>query len=250
MGCPAHGVGTATSAPSNAEAFRSAPAPPGHAGTPRPYSRGVPRRPELGIRPAIAEDRAGILDVLYREPGPEMLGSCGSVEASRRFGAALLDLGGFPNPSKPVVVATASGRVVAMAQYVIGGTGSLGVGDTVRISVKAFGLLGALGRIPAAIWRWRVELAPVEDEFYLADIHVDPELRGSGVGSALLDWIEQKANEAPVSTLWLITGSANPARRLYERHGFTVTAERHDKHYEARTGTPGRIRMEKAVDAH
>lgn len=203
--------------------------------------------PQTGIeiRAAAPADRDAILDVMYRQPGPEMLGSCGTVEASRRFGAALLDLGGFPSSSKPVVVATMEDRVVGMLQYVSGGSGALGVLDTVRVALRGFGVRGSVARIPAAIARARVELPVIQDELYLSEVHVDPELRGHGIGGALLDWVDEAAAEAGASTIWLITGSANPARRLYQRHGYTVTAERSSAGYQSRTGSPGRVRMQK-----
>jgi len=39
----------------------------------------------------------------------------------------------------------------------------------------------------------------------------------------------------------------NPARRLYERRGYRVTGERRVSGYEAVTGAPGRVLMEKAL---
>jgi hypothetical protein len=45
----------------------------------------------------------------------------------------------------------------------------------------------------------------------------------------------------------LETGSANPARRLYERHGFEVVETKLDSGYERLTGSPGRILMVKEL---
>jgi len=43
------------------------------------------------------------------------------------------------------------------------------------------------------------------------------------------------------------TGITNPARRLYERHGYVVVATKTDPRYERLTGSPGRIQMTKMV---
>jgi len=52
----------------------------------------------------------------------------------------------------------------------------------------------------------------------LEKIYVDPAEQNRGVGSALLD----KAKELRPSELYLWVFQKNPARRLYERHGFEL----------------------------
>lgn len=55
---------------------------------------------------------------------------------------------------------------------------------------------------------------------YLQTICVARAARGRGTGSALLDWLEQRAF-ARAKNLFLCVSSFNPgARRLYERRGF------------------------------
>jgi ribosomal protein S18 acetylase RimI-like enzyme len=49
--------------------------------------------------------------------------------------------------------------------------------------------------------------------------------------------------------LSLTTRSDNPARRLYERHGFVVRNERTHHAFERRTGSPGRILMVRPATA-
>ena len=51
-------------------------------------------------------------------------------------------------------------------------------------------------------------------------IGVVPEERGRGVGTALLDALAATAREHGHRALSLSVDRANPARRLYERHGF------------------------------
>jgi hypothetical protein len=45
----------------------------------------------------------------------------------------------------------------------------------------------------------------------------------------------------------LITHTANPARRLYERHGFRVIETMTDAEYERYAGVEGRVRMVKEL---
>ena len=52
---------------------------------------------------------------------------------------------------------------------------------------------------------------------------------------------------ANASTLSLTTQIDNPARRLYERSGFHVEAEKRHARYEAITGSPGRVLMVKEL---
>ncbi|MFI1153366.1 GNAT family N-acetyltransferase [Streptomyces sp. NPDC020817] len=69
-----------------------------------------------------------------------------------------------------------------------------------------------------------VTLRPAEDGWWLEHFYLDPALHGRGLGSAVLHSLLRRtdADGAPVR-LNVLQGS--PARRLYERLGFTVVAE-------------------------
>lgn len=84
--------------------------------------------------------------------------------------------------------------------------------------------LPELGATPAGI------AAGIEEEpgaFELVSMWVRPQARGRAVGPALVtavtDWA--RARDAPALHLW-VTENNKPARRLYERSGFTPTGER------------------------
>ncbi len=65
------------------------------------------------------------------------------------------------------------------------------------------------------------------DGIYVSNISVDQQLQGKGVGSALIDFIENLAISKKYSSLWLDVSFENKnAKRLYERKGFTVMSER------------------------
>jgi ribosomal protein S18 acetylase RimI-like enzyme len=64
-----------------------------------------------------------------------------------------------------------------------------------------------------------------DDEFYLQAMIVDEEHRGEGVGSALIDSIEDRARATGSTRLSLDVSANNEgARRLYERRGMTVAS--------------------------
>jgi ribosomal protein S18 acetylase RimI-like enzyme len=70
-----------------------------------------------------------------------------------------------------------------------------------------------------------IELVPGELE--LVSMWVRPEARGQQVGSALVEAVMAYARDWPVPRVHLwVTETNKPARRLYERCGFTPTGER------------------------
>ena len=56
-------------------------------------------------------------------------------------------------------------------------------------------------------------------------IAVVPEMRGQGLGSRLLDALTEKAVGSGVARISLSVSTGNPARRLYERHGYLPASE-------------------------
>ena len=59
----------------------------------------------------------------------------------------------------------------------------------------------------------------------------------------LLDTVEDFARSERAPHLSPTTTSANPARHLYERHGFDLADERSSDRYTRLTGVPGRVLM-------
>ncbi|MCP2322288.1 GNAT superfamily N-acetyltransferase [Hamadaea flava] len=60
-----------------------------------------------------------------------------------------------------------------------------------------------------------------EDGHWLENFYLDPSVQGRGVGSAVLEQVLSECDSRV--RLQVLQGS--PARRLYERHGFTAYAE-------------------------
>ncbi|MGI5425680.1 GNAT family N-acetyltransferase [Streptomyces sp. CA-179760] len=74
------------------------------------------------------------------------------------------------------------------------------------------------------IFAGSVTLRPAEDGTWLEHFYLDPGLQGRGLGSSVLRTLLVRTDAAaePVR-LNVLQGS--PARRLYERHGFTVETQ-------------------------
>ncbi|GAA2390109.1 N-acetyltransferase [Catellatospora methionotrophica] len=69
-----------------------------------------------------------------------------------------------------------------------------------------------------------VTLRPAEDAHWLENFLLAPHLHGRGVGTAVLTGLLARCDRDGVAVR-LIVLQGSPARRLYERHGFTVEAE-------------------------
>lgn len=73
---------------------------------------------------------------------------------------------------------------------------------------------------------WRILETVAEDEFYLQAIAVDPDVRGAGVGSLLLDDLVERGTLNGSARLGLDVAAKNDgARRLYARRGFVESSE-------------------------
>jgi len=69
-----------------------------------------------------------------------------------------------------------------------------------------------------------IALRPADDAYWLEHFYLHPRLHGQGIGSAVLSrMLERCDREHVVVRVNVLHGSA--ARRLYERHGFTVVTE-------------------------
>jgi ribosomal protein S18 acetylase RimI-like enzyme len=73
---------------------------------------------------------------------------------------------------------------------------------------------------------WRVLETLADGDFYLLAIAIDQELRGEGVGSGLMDSVEDRARVSGSTRLCLDVSAKNKgARRLYERRGMSVESQ-------------------------
>lgn len=77
--------------------------------------------------------------------------------------------------------------------------------------------------------------------FVVSEVHVVAAYRGRGIGGALLERAEARARREGAAVMALHTLVTNPARRLYERHGYVATAEVTDPAFERLTGVRGNV---------
>jgi ribosomal protein S18 acetylase RimI-like enzyme len=201
----------------------------------------------ISYRRAGVDDVDALVDIQHRSPSKEAVTMAGSAGAARRFQALLLTKG-LADGSDEVIVLEVDGAPGGFAQLSTGGdVPPLGV--VARSAVKAMGLAGALRAGWRSLARAAVDLKPVEDGIHLVELQVDPDRRNHGLGGLLLAEVERIAIERRAPSISLTTQIDNPARRLYERTGFHVEAEKRHRRYEAITGSPGRVLMVKQLTA-
>ena len=200
------------------------------------------------IRPATSDDVAAIAAIQHTDPSPSILGLAGSRERGQRLGTVLVEAAGVTDPERPTVVDELGGRILGFAQYSIGASDEFPI--TAELAIRVARALGprvlVLG--PRLKARKAVELAVPPESLYLSELQVGSDARGRGVGGELLDWVEREAAASGAELMSLITDIGNPARRLYERHGFQVIETRRDARFRRYTGQEGRVLMTKRIE--
>jgi ribosomal protein S18 acetylase RimI-like enzyme len=94
----------------------------------------------------------------------------------------------------------------------------------------------------------RVIPPPSRGLHYLAHLGVSPELRGQGIGRALVGYLIAQGLEQGRQRLALDVACSNPrAQALYERLGFAVTEERRSRLANTQGVVPDHRRMERAA---
>lgn len=198
----------------------------------------------LTIRAARQSEIDRIGEIIFADPPPESVWMTGSKARAIAFGLALTKLACETGWRNTVVAETDHG-VVGILQ--VGGEG-VKVGPALAFhALRIVGPFGAPGLIRRMNVRQRVNFSPPDGSYHIAELHVDEALRGQGIGGALLDHAEAEARRIGRPMMSLVTATSNPARRLYERHGFEVTETKTDAEYEAGTGSAGRILMLKRL---
>jgi ribosomal protein S18 acetylase RimI-like enzyme len=201
----------------------------------------------LTIRKASVDDMPLIAELIAGDPGKEALGILGNAKTARRFGLGMYGVPPGSRAWKNCAVAEAGKEVIGVIQ-----TGSE---ETVRITpglaflaLRTLGPLGVVRALSRMKARDRVHIRPPAGTCHITEIDVDPQYRGRGIGGMLLDHAEAEAGDAGYKQMSLSTTMDNPARRLYERHGFRVVETKTDPAYERFTGIEGRVLMVKDLE--
>ena len=188
--------------------------------------------PLVDIRPAGEADLDPMVDVMFAEPGVEQRAFMPTIDGARRFTSDLWRRAGLDD----FVVASDAGEVVGFAWCSERGVATR---DGALAAVAGWGVLGPV-RLALRGWPRQLVEIPMPPGPKLVELQAHPARRGTGVGSALLEHVIAAIEGR---TLSLTTRTDNPARRLYERHGFTVRAQKVHRAFERRTGASGRILM-------
>ena len=197
----------------------------------------------IELRRAGVDDVDELVAIQFRSPSQEAVAMAGSAAAAERFQSLLLTRA-LAEGTADVIVLEVDGAPAGFAQLSTGGdVPPLRI--VARCAVKAMGLGGALVAGWRSLARAAVDLTSAEEGIHLVELQVDPSYRNQGLGGRLLAEVERVARERGASSLSLTTQIDNPARRLYERSGFHVEAEKRHHRYEAITGSPGRVLMVK-----
>jgi GNAT superfamily N-acetyltransferase len=206
-----------------------------------------PSGENVQIRAAEHADIAAITRIMNYPPEPPFATMLGSKRASR-LGDILVRAGINLKLEDSFVAVVEDGVAGVLECGGRSGPGA-GVGDFVKLLPQIVPALGtAFPRAVRGMWaQRRVSFAAPRDAFAVVELYVDEALRGRGIGGKLLDFAEEQARNGGWKRMCIETGATNPARRLYERHGFDVIETKTDTAYERLTGSPGRILMVKEI---
>ncbi|MFB7517028.1 GNAT family N-acetyltransferase [Streptomyces sp. NPDC056144] len=81
--------------------------------------------------------------------------------------------------------------------------------------------------------RGAVVVLPEADHLYLDAVAVHPDAQGTGVGRALMAWVEERARELGLGEVRLLTNAMMwENQKLYERYGYEVVERRLDGAYD------------------
>ena len=186
----------------------------------------------MDLRAATESDLDAMVDVMFAEPGVEQLAFMPTIAGARRFTREAWRLAGIDE----FRVAEDGANVVGFAWC---SEHAVSLRDGARAAIAGWGMAGPL-RLVARGWPRQLVEIPMPEGPKLVELQVHPAHRGAGIGSVLLADVIASVGDRALS---LTTRSDNPARHLYERHGFTVQAEKTHRAYERRTGSRGRILM-------
>jgi len=168
-------------------------------------------------------------------------------ERARQIGKELVRQPNSPQGWQRTVLAELSGEGIGVLQ---GGVDHPGVRPSAGLALAALGIYGPVDLVRVVLRlraRRRVNIEEPNEAYSIAELHVDPAYRNKGIGGALLSYAEGDARQIECRLMSLTTHMANPARRLYDRHGFRVVETRTDPDYERYTGIEGRVLMVKEL---
>ncbi|WP_210573874.1 GNAT family N-acetyltransferase [Streptomyces sp. GESEQ-4] len=187
--------------------------------------------------PAGAERRAAELywDAFGRKLGPAL----NPPDKAVSFLAAHLN-------ADRSVCALLDGQLVGLAGYQLGGRALTG-GSSSDV-LRAYGHLRGLHRL---LLLALFERRPAPGQLLMDGIAVDPDIRGRGIGSLLIEEVAAVAAEQDCREIRLDVIDVNPrARALYERRGFTAVRTERTPYLRGLLGFGAVTTMRRPVEAN
>ncbi len=198
------------------------------------------------VRPATAADRPALVAIMGDDPGDEQIGICGSRRRAVLVRRKLNDILFAPESLARTAVLVDGGDTVGLIQLGHEAGGSISF-ELAWMALRIFGPIGIFGLLRRQGSRNRVDFESPPDALHIAEVHVRQDVRGKGYGERLMRYAEEQAAAQQRPRLSLTTTTANPARHLYERLGYTVAQRKTDPDYQRFTGIEGRILMIKDI---
>jgi len=201
----------------------------------------------LTFRKAVPADTERIAEIMFDNPPRDVVGMLLDEERARQIGKELVRQPNSPQGWQRTVLAELSGEGIGVLQ---GGVDHPGVRLSAGLALAALGIYGPVDLVRVVLRlraRRRVNIEEPNEAYSIAELHAGPTYRNKGIGGALLSYAEGHARQIECRLMSLTTHMANPARRLYDRHGFRVVETRTDPDYERYTGIEGRVRMVKEL---
>ena len=202
------------------------------------------------IRPARPDEIDIVSDIVNDPPNSGAIRIAGSAAKAVR-GGRVLSRAGLSLHMPSTVVAEADGEI----------TGIMDAGtDHPEPKVTPAVVLRMLPEVlrtvgPGGLWRLLRSRAAYDAvafptdraSYYVAELDVHPAWRNKGIGGRLLDYGEAQARATGAPRMTLVTDITNPARHLYDRHGFVVRETKMNADYERWSSVPGRVFMVKEL---
>jgi ribosomal protein S18 acetylase RimI-like enzyme len=198
----------------------------------------------------LATDLDRMIEIMCAEPMPEAVSlAFNDPKLARALGSGLMRMPNSPLGWQRTVLAMDGGKAVGMMQ---GDASEVTSASFMRPTVlfrllRMFGPSKFVRGLPRFRIRARVNSPYPAGAYIVHELHVDPAYRNRGIGGALLDCAEEEARRLGHACMALSTTTSNPARHLYERHGFRVEVTKTDPSYERITGIAGRHLMVKEL---
>ena len=177
------------------------------------------------LRPAKPEPREGLLFARYIDEAAEgFFGFMLGRKAETIIASAFIEPG-HTLSHEHVMFAELEGVVVGMSSAYTGAQHRDFSDEPLKRAAGRSALRMKLVRtLLAPLWRI-LDTIP-EGDLYLQGIAVEPELRGAGIGSLLMDDVEARARASGSARLSLDVAAKNKgARRLYGRRGMIESSE-------------------------